>query len=56
MDLRAVDDGLLLVLLRGFKGANEYDDAAERVVLNFSLSAQIVGEDFRKGRTRRELK
>lgn len=54
MDMRAVDYGLVLVLLRAFMGAGEYNDAAERVVANFSLSAQILGEDFRKGRTRRE--
>ena len=53
MDLRAVDYGLTLALARGFMSTGAYDDAAERVILDFTLSAQIFGEDFRKGRTAR---
>jgi hypothetical protein len=52
-DIRAVDYGVLLVLLQSLMSAGEYNDAAERVVLNFTLSAQFFGEDFRKGRTPR---
>ncbi len=52
-DIRAVDYGLLNAMLKALIGANEYGDAAERVMLNFTLSAQILGED---ARTREERK
>jgi hypothetical protein len=48
MDIRAVDYLVLNAMLRSLKTANQYDDPAERMMLNFALSAQIFGEDFRK--------
>lgn len=42
-DIRAVDYGLLNAILKALIGASEYGDAAERVMLNFTLSAQILG-------------
>jgi hypothetical protein len=53
MDIRAVDYAILNVLLRSLKAARQYDAAAERVILNFTLSAQIVGEDTRNREARR---
>ena len=46
-DIRAVDYGLLNAMLRALIGANEFGEEAERVMLNFTLSAQILGEDAR---------
>jgi hypothetical protein len=53
MDIRAVDYVVLNAILRSLKTANQYDESAERMVLNFALSAQIFGEDFRKREGRR---
>ena len=53
MDIRAVDYAVLNAILRSLKTANQYDESAERMILNFALSAQIFGEDFRKREDRR---
>lgn len=54
MDIRAVDYVVLNAMLRSLKTANQYDEPVERMILNFALSAQIFGEDFRKREGRRE--
>lgn len=46
-DIRAVDYALLNAMLKALIGADQFDEAAERVMLNFTLSAQILGEDAR---------
>jgi len=46
-DIRAVDYALLNAMLRALISANKFDDEAERVMLNFALSAQILGEGHR---------
>jgi hypothetical protein len=53
MDIRAVDYAVLNAIPRSLKTANQYDESAERMILNFALSAQIFGEDFRKREGRR---
>jgi hypothetical protein len=52
-DIRAVDYGLLNAMLRSLIGANEFGEEAQRVMLNFTLSAQILGEDARTGAQRK---
>lgn len=47
LDLRAVDYALLNAMLKSLMGAHEYDEEAQRVMLNFTLSAQILGESAR---------
>jgi len=53
--IRAGDYALLNAMLRALINANEFDEEAERVMLNFALSAEILGDDDRTrkiGRTR----
>jgi hypothetical protein len=40
-------------MLRSLIAADQLDESAERVILNFTLSAQITGEDFREREERR---
>ena len=47
-DIRAVDYAIINAILRALTAANQFDESAQRVVLNFTLSAQITGEDFRE--------
>jgi hypothetical protein len=47
MDLRAVDYGILVTMLKSLIAAGEFNEPAQRLVLNFALSAQILGEDYR---------
>jgi hypothetical protein len=53
-DMRAVDYLIMNALLRGFIGANQFDESAERVILQLTLSAEINGEDFRARASRRK--
>ena len=43
-DIRAVDYAILAAMVNSLIGANHYTEEAERVMLNFTLSAEIVGE------------
>jgi len=43
-DIRAVDYAVLNAMLRALISANKFDEEAERVMLNFALSAQVLGE------------
>jgi hypothetical protein len=52
-EIRAVDYAIINAMLRSFTAANQFDESAERVILNFTLSAQITGEDFREREERR---
>jgi hypothetical protein len=52
-DIRAVDYVIIVAMLRSLTAANQFDESAERVILNFTLSAQITGEDFREREERR---
>jgi hypothetical protein len=53
LDIRAGDYAVLNVLLKSLKEAKQYDEATERVLQNFTLSAQILGESARKRGARR---
>ncbi len=52
-DIRAVDYVIIIAMLRSLTAANQFDESAERVILNFTLSAQITGEAFREREERR---
>jgi hypothetical protein len=52
-DIRAVDYAIINAMLRSLIAADQLDESAERVILNFTLSAQITGEDFREREERR---
>jgi hypothetical protein len=54
MDLRALDYGILLVMLKGLTSAGAFNEDAERMLLHFTLSAQILGEDIRLRETARD--
>jgi hypothetical protein len=47
-DLRAVDYAVLATVLRSLLAAREYDQAARRLLMNFTLSAALLGEEARK--------
>jgi hypothetical protein len=52
-DIRAVDYAIINAMLRSLTTANQFDESAQRVILNFTLSAQITGEDLREREERR---
>ena len=53
MQLGAVDYLILNVMLRSLIAANQFDEAAQLVILDFTLSAEINREDSQKREERR---
>jgi hypothetical protein len=53
MQLGAVDYLILNVMLRSLIAANQFDESAQRVILDFTLSAEISREDSQKREERR---
>ena len=48
MDLRAADYLVLVAMIRSLQAADEYGEDSERLMLDFTLSSQFVGEAARK--------
>jgi hypothetical protein len=48
MQLGAVDYLILNVMLRSLIAANQFDESAQLVILDFTLSAEISREDSQK--------
>ena len=53
MQLGAVDYLILNVMLRSLIAANQFDESAQLVILDFTLSAEISREDSQKREERR---
>jgi hypothetical protein len=53
MQLGAVDYLILNVMLRSLIAANQLDESAQLVILDFTLSAEINREDSQKREERR---
>ena len=54
MFIRAADYLILNAMIRSLVAANQFDESVERLILQFTLSAQINGEDFKEREERRK--